>query len=178
MLNKKGFGNSGQVWVETVIYTLIGLTVIGILLAVATPKINSIKDKMLIEQSIQVLDQINDKIYEVQRAPGNRRVVDLKISKGKFVIDAANDKLYLVVESNYKYSEPDTPVSLGKINVLTTVASPWLVKIEAEYSVDITFNSDSSIETKEFEKAPSPYTLYIENLGQGTDGRIAVDIRE
>jgi len=34
-----------QVWVETVIYTLIGLSIMGVVLAVAIPKINETKDK-------------------------------------------------------------------------------------------------------------------------------------
>ena len=42
----------GQIWVETVIYTLIGLTIIGLLLAVSKPQIDKQKDKALIEQKI------------------------------------------------------------------------------------------------------------------------------
>ena len=36
----------GQVWVETVIYTLIGMAVIGLVLAGALPKINEKKDEI------------------------------------------------------------------------------------------------------------------------------------
>ena len=35
----------GQVWVETVIYTLIGLAIIGVVMAAALPKINERKDE-------------------------------------------------------------------------------------------------------------------------------------
>ena len=60
-MNKKG-----QVWVETVIYTLIGLAVIGLLLAVAKPKIDQMKDRALIDQAVEAMEAINSKIYEVQ----------------------------------------------------------------------------------------------------------------
>ena len=42
-----------QVWVETVIYTLIGLSIIGILLAVLKPTVESTKDRLMIEQIIE-----------------------------------------------------------------------------------------------------------------------------
>ena len=34
----------GQVWVETVIYTLIGIALIGLVLAILTPKIKEFRD--------------------------------------------------------------------------------------------------------------------------------------
>ena len=55
-----------QVWVETVIYTLIGLTVIGILLGFSKPKIDSMKDKIIIEQTIDLFERINSLILDVQ----------------------------------------------------------------------------------------------------------------
>ena len=102
-----------QIWVETVTYTLIGLAIIGILLAATKPKIDKLKDKMIIEQTIDSMNKIDSKIYEVQRAPGNKRVLNVKISKGRFIIDAAEDKLKWVLKSKYQYSEEGTPISLG-----------------------------------------------------------------
>ena len=39
----------GQVWIETVLYTIVGLAIIGIVLGFAMPKINQAKDNALIE---------------------------------------------------------------------------------------------------------------------------------
>ena len=39
-----------QVWVETVTYTLIGLTIIGLLIAGIKPKIEESRDKSIINQ--------------------------------------------------------------------------------------------------------------------------------
>ena len=100
----------GQIWVETVIYTLIGLAIIGLVLAAAKPKIDAKKDEIVIEQSIEALNNINNKIYEVQRAEGNRRGVELTVGKGKFVIDIEGDKISWVIESSFEYSEKDVIV--------------------------------------------------------------------
>ena len=167
----------GQVWIETVIYTLIGLAVIGILLAVAMPKINSMKDKIAIEKSIESLDLINDKINAVRNAPGNRREVSLDISKGKFIIDSENDKLIWEIPSTYQYSESGIEVTNGNLKILTTESNPWTVKIWTSYTVDITFNNVDTMNTKEFEKASTSYIFYVENMGQ-VEERIVVDLRE
>ena len=47
-----------QVWVETVIYTLIALTVIGLFISFAKPKIEEIQDKAIVEQSVAMLEDI------------------------------------------------------------------------------------------------------------------------
>jgi type II secretory pathway pseudopilin PulG len=164
----------GQVWVETVIYTLIGLAIIGLLLAVARPKINQLKDKMLIEQAVEAMGNINDKIYEVQRAPGNQRTVDLKIGKGEFTIDSENDAIYWILESSHEYSEPGINVSLGAMEILTTVASPFNVQLKMDYRVDLRYDNDS-IGVKNLIEASTPYKIYIKNEGSG-DGNIVINL--
>ena len=53
-----------QVWVETVIYTLIGLVIMGLLIGVTTPKIKEMNDKIILGQTkdyvMNVLDQKMD----------------------------------------------------------------------------------------------------------------------
>ena len=153
MKKRKG----GQVWVETVIYTLIGLAVIGILLAVAKPKIDEMKDSATIEQSIQVMDLVNEKIHAVRSAPGNRRVVDLKIGKGKFVVDNANDAIYWVIDnSRVEYSQVGewVPIS-GHMKVMTEEANPYTITLNMTYSVDLRFDNVITGK-KELDEAPTP----------------------
>jgi type II secretory pathway pseudopilin PulG len=169
-----GDNRKGQVWVETVIYTLIGLAIIGLLLAVARPKINEMKDKLVIEQAIEALGNINDKIYEVQRAAGNQRSVDLKVGRGKFVVDSENDKIYWIIDSNYEYSEPGYNVSLGAMTVLTSDGDPWDVRLEIEYGVDIRYDNETT-GTKELMEASAPYKFYIKNLGN-EGGNLVIDL--
>lgn len=162
-----------QVWVETVIYTLIGLAVIGLMLAVAKPKIDEMKDKLAIEQSIESLNKVDAVIRDIG-VPGNRRQIDLKVGKGRFIIDNEEDIIYWIMDSKYKYSEPGIDVPLGDMDVLTSNGSPWTVRLLVNYSgiYDLQFNSQVEGE-KEFVQAPSPYPLFVENLGDGV-----INIRE
>ena len=165
----------GQILVETVIYTLIGLAIIGLVLAAAKPKIDAMQDEIIIEQSIEALGNINDKIYEVQRATGNRRGVELTIGKGKFIIDMAGDKISWVIESSFEYSEKDVAVSLGSLEVLTKESTPWEVTLEEDYSIDIQFEGQTN-GIKELTPASTPYELIIENKGIDATGNIVIDL--
>ena len=171
------FEKRGQVWVETVIYTLIGLAIIGLVLAVALPKINEKKDEIVIEQAISALGEIDNKIYEVQRASGNRRVVDLEIGSGKVIVDMKKDTIVWILDSSFPYSEENVPVPLGKINVTTTIGNPWRVELKLWYSMDITYDGDN-FGVKQLDVAPTPYKLSIENKGKNDDGNIVVDLSD
>lgn len=156
----------GQVWVETVIYTLIGLAIIGILLGTTKPKIDEIKDKSLIEQSIEGLNLVNEKIFEVTRGVGSRQLLGLKISKGSFYIDAAKDSIYWIMNTKYLYSEPGETIEVGDLKIsLTDEGSPWKIKLESNYSglFDIRYNGKD--ELKVFEESSNPYQISLENKG-------------
>ena len=166
----------GQIWVETVIYTLIGLTIIGLVLATALPKINEKKDEAIIEQSIVALGVIDNKIYEVLRAPGNRRVVNLEVKNGALIIDMDRNTITWLIDSSFQYSELDTSVSLGRINVTTRTGDPWEVELKLGYDMDIRYNGDIS-GTRRLDVAPTPYGLVIENAGIDS-GNIVIEISE
>ena len=67
---------SAQVWIETVLYTLIGLALIGIVLTFVMPRINEAKDKIVVEQTIASLNAFDEKIQMTLQAPGSRRRVE------------------------------------------------------------------------------------------------------
>ncbi|MFZ5955794.1 MAG: hypothetical protein ACOYT4_05195 [Nanoarchaeota archaeon] len=169
-----------QVWVETVIYTLIGLSIIGLLLAVSRPKINSIKDQIAIEQTIEILNKIDSKIYEVQKAPGNKRILELKISKGTLTIDAKNEQIFWKMNSRYEYSQPGENIPVGNLIILTeTAVDSWDVLITLNYS-DKNFNFTYAGENakKEIDSAPTSYYISLENLGVDSNNKILVDFNE
>jgi hypothetical protein len=56
---------NGQVWIESVIYILIGLALIGLVLAFVSPRINMEKDHVVIEQTIESLNILDKKIGEM-----------------------------------------------------------------------------------------------------------------
>ena len=168
------YGIKGQVWVETVIYTLIGLAIIGLVLAAALPKINMKKDEIMIEQSIEALGNIDNKIYEVLKATGNRRVINLEIRKGVLIIDMGEDTISWILDSSFPYSEIDMPVSIGRMNVTTTKGKPWKVELKLGYDMDIRYNNEVS-GTKQLDVAPTPYKFTIENDGKNPTGNIIIN---
>ena len=66
----------GQVWIETVIYILIGLSLIALVLTFVMPKVNEQRDRLIIEQTIASLGFLDDKINEViDIGKDNKRLV-------------------------------------------------------------------------------------------------------
>ena len=56
----------GQVWIETVLYTMIGLVLIGLVLGFVNPKIEESKDNLIIEQTLTLLNDLDSKINIAQ----------------------------------------------------------------------------------------------------------------
>ena len=166
MKNKKA-----QVWVETVIYTLITLTLIGVVLAISIPVIEKQKDKAVIQNSINSLNEFDLTILSVKRAGIlNVREINLNIGKGKFKINGNNDSLiFEIPESSYAYSEPGITVSIIGTNMKSETK-----KKGRKYDVILTlaYNNSANIsindkdELKEFSPAPVPYIFFIENMGR------------
>ena len=166
----------GQIWVETIIYTLIAFALIGLVLAFVKPKIEEIQDKGIIDQSISVLVDI-DLIIKTLGDPGNQRVINLGISKGIFNIDGENNKLFFEIESRYIYSEPGRNVTIGNIIVLTEkkgkINDVTLTRnYEGEY--DITYQNMN--ELKEIGKTSTTYTLLIANKGENALNETIINI--
>ena len=166
----------GQIWVETIIYTLIAFALIGLVLAFVKPKIEEIQDKGIIEQSISVLEDIN-LIIKTLGDPGNQRIINLGISKGIFSIDGGNNKLFFEIESRYIYSEPGRNVTIGNIIVLTEkkgkINDVTLTRnYEGEY--DITYQNMN--ELKEIGRTSTSYTLLIANKGENALNEIIINI--
>ncbi len=159
----------GQIWVETVIYTLIGLAIIGIVLALATPAINKNKDKLILEQTMTIMMEIDNKIKDVRDSgAGNKRIIDeLSIRKGYIEIDGENNEIKYVLEgTRLEYSEPEKPVQQGSINILTNSISggDYNIILTLEYpSLNITYSNDEDY--KKLTAASIPYKLSLHNNG-------------
>lgn len=166
----KRVNKNAQVWIETVIYTLIGLAIIGLLLSVSKPKIDAIRDKILIEQTIDSLNEINTKIYDVQIAAGNKRTMQLKVSKGKFYVNGTSNEIGWTLDSNYQYSEVNRLVTLGNLYALTEEAGPYNVKLSMNYTVNV--SHERSENYVQFDASPAPYTIVIENRGIPSGGSV------
>ena len=60
----------GQVWIETVIYTLIGISLIALALTFIAPKISETQDRIAIEQTINSLNELDTRM----NAKGGKRI--------------------------------------------------------------------------------------------------------
>lgn len=159
----------GQIWVETVIYTLIAFALIGAVLAFVKPKIEEIQDKAIIEQSISLLKSIDSSIAEiVQGGSGNVRKIELSVKKGDFIIDGENNSLRVEIDSRFLYSEPGEEIENGNLKIITTpIGDESLVVIRRDYSHNITFNDEKIVRV--LSQAATPYNLLASNKGKVND---------
>jgi type II secretory pathway pseudopilin PulG len=111
----------GQIWVETVLYTLLGLGLMGLVLAFALPKITAAQERAIVEQSIQSMDALYGALETVQtRGVGNVKVVSFSLQAGSVLIDGVQDTLVLTLpEQKSIYSQPGSPLTHGPITILT-----------------------------------------------------------
>jgi len=158
----------GQIWIETVIYTLIGITIIGILLTLINPVIEKKKDQVIIEQSLSMINTIEGEIADVRfYGVGNSRPIEVKIQKGKLIINSKEDFLEFSMESEYMYSEPGQIVEIGKVKALTTEqAGTYMVSLKLDYAnkLNLTWNKQETEKTFQF--SPTPYKIVVTNVGK------------
>ncbi len=166
----------GQIWVETVIYTLIAFALIGLVLAFAKPKIEEIRDKAIIEQSITVMQDIDSLITDI-RTTGSKRTIDVNIRKGNLRIDGISNKLIFEFEGKYTYNEPGEELQEGALTINTEVIGKTsFVNITRDYSdYNITFNGEDS--SKVISKASTPYNFIISNLGKDSGDKTIINIQ-
>ena len=167
----------GQVWVETVIYTLVGLALIGLVLAVVTPKINEYRDRAIIEQTLESLELLDTKINEVLRSIGNAREVEFSLKRGDIYFNNSGDSIsYVLEDSRVIYSQPGEETSVGRFIVLTEKGNKaHKVSITLNYDIDIV--TDANGEIKKFSAAAVPYKFLILNNGT-VNNRVVVVISE
>lgn len=177
-----GDKKKAQVWVETVIYTLIALVIIGLFLSFAKPKVEEIQDKAIIDQSVDMLEGLNQKIeVMVEGGAGNKRVVDIGLRKGTLFIDGVNNQLRLEIDSRYTYTQPGadgsdgTYVEVGNNVIATTkqLGKTSVVTLISNYSqYNVTYGGASTI--KDIGRSSTPYKTSLENKGQST-GKTQID---
>jgi len=167
-----------QIWVETVIYTLIGLAIITIILVTILPRIEIMKDKAIIEQTISSINDINSKILELEQASsGNVRVVNFRMSKGKLEIDSANDSIiYVLEDTKLEMSEPGVEIEQGSIIIKTEpIGSKFKVSLISRYeNIDITYENQE--QNKILHAGATPYKIVIENTGVVTGDKKNIDL--
>jgi type II secretory pathway pseudopilin PulG len=172
----------GQIWVETVLYTLIGLALIGIVLAIVTPRINNSRDRVIVEQTIGSLGIFDESINEaLDKGPGNiRRITEFSIRRGSLFIDGQNDQIYFVIEDlNKPYSEPGINVKDGRITILSEEGQKdSTVTLTLDYSGRADIRHKGNDAEGKYSIASAPYAFSIENNDLNAGGVYIINIVE
>jgi len=158
-----------QVWVETAVYTLIGLALIAVIITMANPQIQKIKDKTIIEQTISAMNILDDKILEVQQSEGRIGKVIFKIAKGRLEINSEEDSIkYVFEDTKLELSEPGVEIKQGDIILKTEKSGArFNIILLMEYNADITNKNNEAI--KILQEGATPYNIFIENKGSSLD---------
>ena len=177
-MREKFSNRNGQIWIETVIYTLVGLALIALVLSIIMPRINEFRDGAIIEQTIDALNVFDNKIEEVLSAPGNIRIIEFSLRRGNLNFDPVNDKIYYRMDdSRILFSQPGVEIIIGRLNVTTTKGSKkHSILLSLSLGQNITFDGQES-EEKRFNSASTPYKFSIENKGFINEN-IWIDIKE
>jgi type II secretory pathway pseudopilin PulG len=168
-----------QIWIETVLYTLIGISLIGVVLAFVTPKITEQKEKLMVEQTIQALNAFDEKINTVLQAPSNVREINFAMKQGEFHINSTEDRVMFVLPGLTKpYSEPGVPIDVGRIKLLTSEhGGDYDVVLSVSYRENVTYVLEDT--NKKLDAVAVPYRFSISNEGVlNSDGRNVISIRE
>jgi len=156
----------GMVWVSTVLYILISLAILGIVIAAVQPRIKSTRDKATIDQTINILNELDQKIIEVDNsAEGNIRSLNLQIKRGILTIDSNENKIeWSLEDASYKYSEPETPIKIGRITALTK-------EKQGKFNITLTLNYETDINSELISLQPSetPYKIFIKKTAEGIE---------
>lgn len=167
----------GQVWIETVTYTLIALVMIGLILSFAKPKIEEMRDKVLIEQSLRMMKEIDQTIFEVgEDVAGNKRKLEINLKKGLINVNGENETLMFSIDSRNTYSEPGQEYIDGNFNILTTEKGKLnTITITRNYTgeYDLLYKNENS--SKIITRSSNSYNLFVTNKG-GETKQINIEI--
>jgi hypothetical protein len=169
---------NAQVWVETVLYTLIAFAIIGLILAYMKPEIEKFQDKAVIKQSITIMSDFDSKISEVAKnGEGNRRVLEISVKKGSLRIEGINDSIVLEIESIYPYTEPGEKYSEQGIEISTIeMSGKNKIILLNNYSETLNVTYAGKEETKILSQSSTFYRIYMENKGQINQNKTEIEI--
>lgn len=157
-----------QVWVETVVYILIGLTIIAILLSIVSPQIERIKDKGIIKQTMDAMDILDNKIADVEQSPGSIGIVNFKVAKGMLMINSTNESIqYLLEDSILEFSEVGNEIKEGNYFIKTEKrGNRFDIYLKRYYTgLDFLYSEDAN-KIKIMQSGATPYKISLENKGQ------------
>jgi len=156
-----------QVWIETVLYTVIGLAIMGVILSIVKPSLDEKRDQLVLNQVIEILEGMDSQVQEVvHTGSGNVRTVEITLKKGKLAIDGINNSIVFSMDSKYMLSELEKNVNIGRIIVFTRekAKKSYFVTMKLDYSnYELTFKGEDK--EKELQASSTPYKVSVTNNG-------------
>lgn len=187
----------GQIWIETVIYTLIALIMIGTVLSFVQPKIQEIQDKAVIDQSLKVITKIDSEINSVvQRGSGNKEIMSFELKKGEIEINcpvSSGSIKYILKDTRNIYSEQctyqteseciynDKQTNYGNVKLLTIKRGKLndvILSVTYDSGYDTYANLICDNNKLTFSKSTTPYKISIFNEGSSSGDVPSVKIEK
>lgn len=170
------FKKRGQVWIETVLYTLIGITIMGGLLWAITPKINVMIDQTVVDQAKANLMDFDEALSRTLYSSGMQLQFNLPLKKGEFVVDGQANEIYFVLRDTAKKFSEVNQIIPGDVSILTKNVSNkkydiYLILNYSSSGLNITYGDKDT--PKVLTSSPTPYKLLILNKG-GIDKKIDI----
>lgn len=168
----------GQVWIETVLYTFIGLTLMGLVLGFVYPKIQVAQERALLQQSTTSLTGLDDLIQIVTtRGPGNVKKASFSLQRGTLTIDPVGETLVFEIEGlRAPPSEPGVAIPFGNL-IMRTIPSGENYKVQ--YTLQYT-TLDISVpgeQPKVYQASSVPYQFLITHEGGSAKPRISLALQ-
>jgi len=175
---RRVYNKKAQVWIETVLYTLIAFVIISLVLAYAKPEIEKFQDKAVIKQSIKIMSDLDSKVSEVNKGgEGNKRMLELVIKKGVLRLDGGNESILFEIESSYPYTEPGEKYFEQGIEITTEErGGKNKISLLKNYSGLLNLTYSGEEESKVLYQSSGIYKIYIENKGEDGLAKTIVEI--
>lgn len=163
---KKYLKKRGQVWMETLLYTVVTLSILTMVLSFALPKLQQGQERAVIASHVTSLKMIDKIILDLSSvSAGNQKKYILPLEEGTFTVDGVANTISITIpDVGVKYTEPDIPVSDGRVTILTTKTGKkeYLVVASTSYTnFGINITAKNRDEIFELTKAPTPYEIVI-----------------
>ena len=111
----------GDVWISAVLYMALGIIILVIVLSVAIPVVNKIRDKNIALTTKELMFDLDRNIRTIySEGPGSRRPITLEITKGTFSIDQSQDIISWQFSTKVQLSQLNAAVKEGSLVINTT----------------------------------------------------------
>lgn len=169
--------NLSQVWIETSVYILLGLIIIVIILSIANPQIEKIKDRSVVRQAIEILEVLDGKILEIEQSVGSVSVPKVTIGKGKIIINSTNDSIaYVLEDTPLEFSQLGSDIKEGNLVIKTEKYGKKFVITVVRYYEEINITYKDMEKNVFLEPSSVPYKIRMENKGKNPSaGKIIID---